>query len=296
MKRSIRRNISALSAADCAGVPVCKLQSDLAQTTPGVRNQLPENFLGNFGLQFLLEVLYRATLRADDGRENAMTQILGRKSFAVLLTNFTDSANPKPFSLVQAQDADDGTRMTARQLRDEVMTIYMAGHETTAVALSWAWYLLGQHPEADARLAEEVRDVLGGRRPAVADLPRLPYAEMVMMESMRLYPPAYGLGRQATIPSEIAGRRVARGDIFIAPTWVVQRDRRWFDEPDAFPVLFDMRRRKGGRTPAGMSGAFVPLPVAGGNAHQYRPVSLQSVETSQSYEPPKYSTGARYND
>jgi len=136
--------------------------------------------------------------------------------------------------LVQAQDADDGTRMTARQLRDEVMTIYMAGHETTAVALSWAWYLLGQHPEADARLAEEVRDVLGGRRPAVADLPRLPYAEMVMMESMRLYPPAYGLGRQATIPSEIAGRRVARGDIFIAPTWVVQRDRRWFDEPDAF--------------------------------------------------------------
>jgi len=124
--------------------------------------------------------------------------------------------------------------MTARQLRDEVMTIYMAGHETTAVALSWAWYLLGQHPEADARLAEEVRDVLGGRRPAVADLPRLKYAEMVMMESMRLYPPAYGLGRQATIPSEIAGQRVARGDIFIAPTWVVQRDRRWFDEPDAF--------------------------------------------------------------
>jgi cytochrome P450 len=136
--------------------------------------------------------------------------------------------------LVQAQDADDGTRMTARQVRDEVMTIYMAGHETTAVALSWAWYLLAQHPEADARLAAEVRDVLGGRRPTVADLPRLKYAEMVMTESMRLYPPAYGLGRQATVPSQIAGQPIARGDIFIAPTWVVHRDPRWFDEPQAF--------------------------------------------------------------
>jgi cytochrome P450 len=136
--------------------------------------------------------------------------------------------------LVHAQDADDGTRMTARQVRDEVMTIYMAGHETTAVALSWAWYLLAQHPEADARLAEEVHDVLGGRPPAVADLPRLKYAEMVMLESMRLYPPAYGLGRQAARPSEVAGHAVARDDIFIAPTWVVHRDARWFEEPSAF--------------------------------------------------------------
>jgi cytochrome P450 len=136
--------------------------------------------------------------------------------------------------LVQAQDADDGTRMTARQVRDEVMTIYMAGHETTAVALSWAWYLLAQHPEADARLADEVRDVLDGRRPTVADLPRLKYAETVMMESLRLYPPAYGLGRQATVASEIAGQAVAPDDIFIVPTCVVQRDRRWFEEPEAF--------------------------------------------------------------
>jgi cytochrome P450 len=136
--------------------------------------------------------------------------------------------------LVQAQDADDGARMSAHQLRDEVMTIYMAGHETTAVALSWAWYLLAQHPDADARLAEELRDVLGGRPPEAADLPRLKYAEMVIMESLRLYPPAYGLGRQATGPSEIAGQRVARGDIVIVPTWVVHRDRRWFEEPERF--------------------------------------------------------------
>jgi cytochrome P450 len=136
--------------------------------------------------------------------------------------------------LVHAQDADDGTRMTARQLRDEVMTIFMAGHETTAVALSWTWYLLAQHPEADARLAEELREVLGGRTPTLADLPRLKLAEMVVTESMRLYPPAYGLGRQAARTTAIAGEPIAPGDIFIVPTWVVQRDPRWFEEPQAF--------------------------------------------------------------
>ena len=136
--------------------------------------------------------------------------------------------------LVHAQDADDGTRMTARQLRDEVMTIFMAGHETTAVALSWAWYLLAQHPEADARLAGELGDVLGGRAPSVADLPRLKYAEMVVTEAMRLYPPAYGLGRQAVRATTLAGHPVGSGDIVIAPTWVVHRDGRWFEKPEAF--------------------------------------------------------------
>ena len=136
--------------------------------------------------------------------------------------------------LVQAQDADDGTRMTERQVRDEVMTLYMAGHETTAVTLAWTWYLLAQYPEIEARLADELRRVLGGRAPTVADLPALKYTEMVVTESMRLYPPAYGLGRQAVRATEIAGHPVARKDIFIAPTWVVHRDRRWFEEPDAF--------------------------------------------------------------
>ena len=136
--------------------------------------------------------------------------------------------------LIHAQDADDGTRMSARQLRDEVMTIFMAGHETTAVALSWTWYLLAQHPEVDARLAAELGAVLGGRPPSVADLPRLRYTESVVSEAMRLYPPAYALGRQAVRATEIAGHPVAASDIFIAPTWVVQRDRRWFDEPEVF--------------------------------------------------------------
>jgi cytochrome P450 len=136
--------------------------------------------------------------------------------------------------LLEAQDADDGSRMSDRQVRDEAMTLFLAGHETTAVALSWTWYLLAQHPDVDARLADELRAALGGRPPAVTDLPALRYAEMVVMESMRLYPPAYGIGREATRPTEVAGHPVPAGGVVIMPTWVVQRDARWFDEPEAF--------------------------------------------------------------
>ena len=136
--------------------------------------------------------------------------------------------------LMQAQDADDGSRMTAQQVRDEAMTMFLAGHETTAVALSWTWYLLAQSPEVEARLGAELREVLGERAPTVADMPRLKYAGMVVTESMRLYPPAYGLGRQAARPTELAGHVVGKGDIVIAPTWMVQRDPRWFGEPEAF--------------------------------------------------------------
>jgi len=136
--------------------------------------------------------------------------------------------------LIQAQDADDGSRMTPRQVRDEAMTMFLAGHETTAVTLSWTWYLLAQNPTAEARLAGELREVLGARAPAVADLPRLRYASMVVNESMRLFPPAYGLGRQAVKPTELGGHAVYPKDIVIAPTWVVQRDPRWFDDPLAF--------------------------------------------------------------
>jgi cytochrome P450 len=136
--------------------------------------------------------------------------------------------------LLHAQDADDGSRMTDRQVRDEVMTLFMAGHETTAVALSWSWYLLGQHPDVDAQLGQELSTVLGGRLPTVADLPRLPYAEHVVTESMRLYPPAYALGRQAVRPTQLAGLPVPRGAIAVLATWVVHRDARWFPEPEAF--------------------------------------------------------------
>jgi cytochrome P450 len=136
--------------------------------------------------------------------------------------------------LLHTQEAADGSGMSDRQIRDEVMTLFLAGHETTAVALSWTWYLLAQHPEVDARLAAELQSELGGRVPSAADLPRLRYAETVVTESMRLYPPAYGLGRQVVRPTEIGGYALPPGVIVIIPTWVVHRDTRWFADPEAF--------------------------------------------------------------
>jgi cytochrome P450 len=136
--------------------------------------------------------------------------------------------------LLHAQDADDGSRMTDRQVRDEIMTLFLAGHETTAVSLSWTWYLLARHPEVEARLVEELRGVLGGRLPTVGDLPRLRYTEMVVTESMRLYPPAYTITRRVAEPLEVGGHAIAPETVLVMSQWVVHRDGRWFDEPAAF--------------------------------------------------------------
>jgi cytochrome P450 len=135
--------------------------------------------------------------------------------------------------LLAAQD-EDGSSMTDRQLRDELMTIFLAGHETTALALTWAWYLLAQNPEAEARLAEELQEVLGGREPTVADLPRLRYADWVLKEAMRLYPPAWAVGRECVRECEVGGHRVGVGTQVLGFQWVIQRDPRWFADPLAF--------------------------------------------------------------
>jgi cytochrome P450 len=135
--------------------------------------------------------------------------------------------------LLAAQD-EDGSGMTDRQLRDELMTIFLASHETTALALTWAWYLLAQNPEAEARLAAELGEVLGGRAPTVEDLPRLRYADWVVKESMRLYPPAWAVGRECVRECEVGGCRVPVGTQVFGFQWVIQRDPRWFTDPHAF--------------------------------------------------------------
>src|ERR1700678_568395 len=106
--------------------------------------------------------------------------------------------------LMSAMD-EDGTQMTPKQLRDETMTLFLAGHETTALTLSWTWYLLGENPQAEARLYEELREVLGGRAPQVADLERLPYLKAVISEVLRLYPAAYTIARTSIAPCTIGG-------------------------------------------------------------------------------------------
>jgi cytochrome P450 len=135
--------------------------------------------------------------------------------------------------LLRVQD-DDGTRMTEGQLRDEVITLFLAGHETTALTLSWSWYLLSRHAEARAALEAEVDAVLAGRTPEAADLPRLRYAEAVVSESLRLYPPAYVLGREAVEDTEVGGFAVPRGTTVYMSPWVLHRDPRYFEDPEAF--------------------------------------------------------------
>ena len=136
--------------------------------------------------------------------------------------------------LLHAQDEESGRRMTDRQLRDECMTLFLAGHETTANTLSWAWFLLSGNPEAEVRLHEEVDRVLAGRLPTLADLPALPYTERVVTEALRLYPPGWMLGREATEPLELGGYRVARGTTVFMPACVIHRDPRWYQAPEAF--------------------------------------------------------------
>ncbi|MBX3279865.1 MAG: cytochrome P450 [Acidobacteria bacterium] len=137
--------------------------------------------------------------------------------------------------LIHARDVEgDGSRMTDEQLRDEAMTIFLAGHETTAVALAWTWYLLSQHPEVEARFHAEIDEVLGGRLPTAEDVPRLRYTEMVLAESMRLYPPAWIIGRRALNDYEIAGYHVPARSLILMSQYVTHHDARWYPDPEHF--------------------------------------------------------------
>ena len=137
-------------------------------------------------------------------------------------------------SMLLAVQDEDGSRMNDRQLRDETITLFLAGHETTANALSWTWWLLAQNPRVESRFHEELHGVLGGRAPTIDDLPRLAYTNHVLTESLRLYPPAWGIARLTMEPHEIAGYRILPGNGVACAQWTVHRDPRWFDSPEEF--------------------------------------------------------------
>jgi cytochrome P450 len=136
--------------------------------------------------------------------------------------------------LLGARDEETGEGMSDRQLRDEMMTILLAGHETTANALTWTFYLLSHHPQAAARLHAEVDSVLAGRPPGMADLPRLPYTRMVLQEAMRLYPPVWSLARRAVEADELAGYPIPAGSVIHISFYALHRHPRLWDAPDAF--------------------------------------------------------------
>ena len=134
------------------------------------------------------------------------------------------------------EEADDPAAavMTDEQVRDEVITLFAAGHETTAVAVTWTWYLLATHPDIQARFHAELDEVLEGRTPTPDDLPKLPFTERILTESMRLYPPIWSTGRMTFDPITLGGYDIPAGAILIAPQLVIHRDPRWFDAPLEF--------------------------------------------------------------
>lgn len=142
--------------------------------------------------------------------------------------------------LLSVRDEEDGTGMSDKQVRDEVMTIFLAGHETTANTLSWTWYLLSQHPEVESKLIDEIDQVLGDREVTYEDLDKLKYVEMVIWESMRVYPAVWSINREVTEPVEIGGRMYKPGDTLMMSQYVMHRNPEYYDEPDRFrPERFE---------------------------------------------------------
>ncbi len=147
--------------------------------------------------------------------------------------------------LMAAQDEDTGERMTDKQLRDEAMTIFLAGHETTALALTWLWYCLHNNPEEEKKVREEAKRVLNGRTPVAEDLHKLEYTRMVIDESLRLYPPAWMVGRRALAADKLGDYDVPKDFNVLIPSFIVHRDPRWWDEPEKFdPTRFTKEKVK----------------------------------------------------
>jgi cytochrome P450 len=145
----------------------------------------------------------------------------------------TEGRNDLLSRLLVVED-EEGRKMSDRELRDQLMTLFLAGHETTALTLSYTFYLLAQNPEAEAMLHAELDRVIGARLPTVGDVAELPYTEWVIKESMRLYPPAWTIGREALEDCEIGGYPIRKGSQVLMSQWVVQRDPRFWTEPARF--------------------------------------------------------------
>ena len=160
--------------------------------------------------------------------------------------------------LLEARDEETGLGMSDEQLRDQMITLLLAGHETTANALGWTWYLLAAHPEAVKPLHEELRSVLGGRPPSVVDLPALRYTRMVIDESLRLFPPAWVMGRRAVEGDLLGGQEIPAGSVLALCPYTVHRDSQFWETPERFHPPRFTSDRAAARKP------FTYFPFGGG--------------------------------
>jgi cytochrome P450 len=151
--------------------------------------------------------------------------------------------------LMSVRDEETGTQMSDKQLRDEVMTFFLAGHETTAKALTWTFYLLSQHVSVRSRLQREVDAVLAGRSATAEDFPKLPYAKQVIQESMRLFPPVWGLARMTVEEDQIGDVTVPAGSPVLLSQYVTHRHRGFWDNPEGFDPDRFLPERSEGRHP-----------------------------------------------
>jgi cytochrome P450 len=207
-----------------------ELADDLEDATAAINVYL-EQFADRFGMYAVPEWIptpgnlrYRRAMRALDGiiydaiRESRQS---GAEEHSLLA------------AFLRAQQ-HYGFELSDRQLRDEMATLFFTGHETTGLALTWALFLLGEHPEAEAKLQRELDEVLGSQRITLQDIPRLRYLDCVIKESLRLYPPAYGVVREALNDCEIGGYTVPKGSTVAMFQWVMHRDPRYFDDAESF--------------------------------------------------------------
>jgi cytochrome P450 len=159
--------------------------------------------------------------------------------------------------LIEARD-ERGEGLTTQEIQDEAMTLVLAGVETTANGLAWTWTLLMQHPEVAERLHRELVATVGGRLPTAADLPRLSFARMIFEEALRMYPPAWILGRRALVDDEIGGRRIPKGSVVAVSPYLLHRNTAFWEEPERFDPERFTAARTAGRRP------FTYLPFGGG--------------------------------
>ncbi len=200
------------------------------------------------GLGDFVPLINRLTARAREQRMSAVfAELDGAIARLIAERERTGGGEDLLARLIAARDDETGAELSAREVRDEVLTVFLAGHETTAVAMSWIWYLLSQHPWAEAKLHAELDAVLGGRTPSAADLPRLVYTRMVVEEAMRLYPPSPGMNtRSALEADEICGARIPKGGLVVINPWVTHRHRRLWDQPERFdPERFSKAASQG---------------------------------------------------